>query len=173
MTSARQYPIGSTWGVTGVWLTLTERTVITGISGIGLTNEGTTPADDFRPRLNVHSSADAFAAAALHGDVHNDDAVRLAEEPILISKSGREFSWVYYVSFTFTPFELDAGTYVVSLYADRISTYWEWCESSREGGSDILTTSTTIGEWFEWTSLSEFGMTTGTAGVDIVGYASP
>lgn len=169
MESSREYPLGFSWGVTGVWLVVSEPTVITGAGGIGLSDENTSPAANFRPRLNVHSTSDVFALDALHGDVRQEVLVQQSEDPILVSKDGPNFTWVYYVSFMFEPFELDPGVYLLSIYAERTGASWWWCESSRDLGSDITTDSTNVGQWFAFDSHPDF--TTGTAALDVFGYA--
>jgi hypothetical protein len=159
------------WAVIAVRMILTQRTVITGLAGVGGAYDTTEPGftwSDLRPELNVHSGPPAFVANSLLGDVYHTANVQLSGTPVLFGKDYLSNDDDY-VTFRVAPFELPAGDYAVSLPIFRTTSNWWWTESAVNLGTDIWRDSIMApGEYAAFGDYTDF--VTGTMALDVIGY---
>jgi len=126
------------WDANGIRITLHEPMLISRIAGVMAHLQLAGPWAQSTQHINVFSSKDEFAKNPLQGDVyHITQGVSIANlEPIdgfmvpppitdsLGQGSTNYFSWVNrWVEFAFEPFELPAGTYIISVQI-RINSNW-------------------------------------------------
>lgn len=173
MPAFHRIGFGDTYAVSGVRLTLTEPTRITGINAVGNTDQ---PLAGVLPLLNIfrgvgsQSREMAFASTPLFG---NAASVLMAFSstplPFGTSLGGRQN---FYYTFSFTPFELPAGDYVFSPMVQVLGGDWGWVETDLPLGTAIYAQDSEPGQFFTY---SGFGApySTGSMAIDVLGEAVP
>lgn len=164
--------VGNAWWATGSRVTISTPTLITGIQGVGSTDDANWA--DFSPALNIFGGAapeQAFADSPFSGDVFTG-SISLSGTP---QAFGTGWSGLpdYYAAFSLTPFVLMPGDYVFSITVTRTGGEWAWVESHIDLGSGIFTYDETPGRYFEYESQGWAPFTTGTPAIDIEGIPVP
>ena len=168
---------GTTYGIAGIRLHLDVQTQITEFNVVGGQALPFWGDPNHKVRINVHSSAQAFADDALTGDVMSivlDNAVAdtlVTNPPVLFTGSASTLGYNHrYLQFDFAPFNLDAGDYIIS-FVPLSNRNFNYAETITDLGPDIWTGSDDVGSFTELDTT--LGATTGSIAADVKGGAVP
>ena len=158
-----------------VKLVITEPTTITAVRGVA--NNINSDWVDINPELNIWSSETAAAANPFQGDVYADHTSVSIESstPPTFGGIANVSSYVnHYVGFTFPEFQLQPGTYWVSLINNNSGMGTSglfWALTTTDLGSDSILIDTFPGQ--AKNLEIDFGMDPNTVAMDVFGYPSP
>jgi len=168
---------GSSWGVAGLRLHLDAQTQIAEFNVVGGQALPFWSDPGHKVRINVHSTAQAFADDALTGDVMSielDNAVAdtlIDDPPMIVAGSMSTLGYNhFYLRFDFMPFTLDAGDYIIS-FVPLSNRNFNYAETATDLGSDIWTGSAGVGDFIDLDTA--LGATTGTMAADVKGTPVP
>lgn len=173
MPSFQELGFGTTYSTSGVRITLTQTTRITGLRAVCNTDQ---PLSSVHPILNVFAASgpmsreQAFAASPLLGNAASA-SMSLTGVPLAFGNSmnGRTN---YLLSFEVLGFELPAGSYIFSPMVQVLGGDWNFVETDLSLGTAIVALDSHPGQYFEY---SAFGSpySTGSLAIDVFGDPVP
>ncbi|MCO6438145.1 MAG: hypothetical protein J5J06_13710 [Phycisphaerae bacterium] len=169
MTATHEFEL---WDLVGTRISLHQDMMITGFNAVAITD---VPFESVVPRINIYAASGGtsreqmFANSPLVGNVFSGTMSMGTPVPFGQSMEGFQS---YYINFSFTPFTLPAGDYILSSYVDLVGGSWAWVQTDQNLGSAIEVWSGEPGNYYDYSSFGP-PYTTGSAGVDLIGTPIP
>jgi len=157
----------TTWEITAVNLSLSERTRIDFVSGVGGFDGIGLPSSSGHGWLSIYSSESAFGADNLDGDIYSE-AIVIDSEIAFSQASFPGFANYHLVMRPGQDAVLPPGDYLVAVSMRLLSDNWNWVVSTLDLGNDIVVDSSSTGTF----GLDDF-TDTGTIALDIFGTPIP